>query len=220
MSELASKLSGATLPAFVMSTGAIGVPLPMEKVTEGITNAAAALGEYENSFWDATKGILQADVVPKVRSARLFLPATDGTQTEVKFLGFIKGAGMIQPNMATMLCIILTDLAIERSTWQDILGDAVRTTFNRMSLDGDMSPNDTVVALANGLAQNTVINDKSGPEYIKVKDEINQMCKELATSLIRDAGGTDITVLVRRALSVEDAAAVGRAISNSTQFKV
>ena len=134
----------------------------------------------------------------------------------VKIVGFAKGAGMIEPNMATMLSYITTDAAIEQHAWQKALKAAVDASFNRISVDGDQSTNDTVLALANGEAGNAPLTEAS-EDWPVFFEELKRVCFELAMMIVHDGEGADkfVTVNVRGAESSDDAELAARAVANS-----
>ena len=150
----ASHLGLKERSVYVCSTGVIGTPMPMERIRPKIEELARNLGA--SSVGDAAAAIMTTDTFPKIVSKRMKLGGKTATIT-----GICKGAGMICPNMATMLCFIMTDAHIEKSALDEALKGAVRKSFNRITIDGDMSTNDTVLAMANGMAGNELIGRKS-----------------------------------------------------------
>ena len=128
-----------------MSTGVIGVQLPIEKLADAIPPAVDQL--HPNGWPDAATAIMTTDTRPKLATRQVEIDGATVTLT-----GMAKGAGMIHPDMATMLSVIVTDALVAPATLQDALADAVRYSFNRISIDGDTSTNDTVLLLANGVA--------------------------------------------------------------------
>jgi glutamate N-acetyltransferase/amino-acid N-acetyltransferase len=186
----------------VASTGPIGKFLPMEKVEEGIGRAASLLRRAGGR--DAAEAILTTDTVVK----RIAVTETIGG-TAVRIGAMAKGAGMIEPNMATMLAFITTDAAVDRQVLSECLSGAVETSFNRITVDGDRSTNDMVIALANGLAQNRTI--RRGAARKLFQEALDFLCLELAKMIVRDGEGATkfIEVTVRGA----------RAIANSNLVK-
>ena len=128
---------------FVMSTGVIGVQLPMDKLHAGVPQAVAALAE--DGFGAAANAIMTTDTVPKTATAEV----SHGDKT-VRFAGMAKGAGMIHPNMATLLSVVMTDAIVDARVLRMALKQATQKSFNRISIDGDTSTNDTLLVLANG----------------------------------------------------------------------
>jgi glutamate N-acetyltransferase/amino-acid N-acetyltransferase len=196
----------------VASTGPIGKFLPMEKVEEGIGRAASLLRRAGGR--DAAEAILTTDTVVK----RIAVTETIGG-TAVRIGAMAKGAGMIEPNMATMLAFITTDAAVDRQVLSECLSGAVETSFNRITVDGDRSTNDMVIALANGLAQNRTI--RRGAARKLFQEALDFLCLELAKMIVRDGEGATkfIEVTVRGARSPGDAERAARAIANSNLVK-
>jgi glutamate N-acetyltransferase/amino-acid N-acetyltransferase len=187
----------------VMSTGVIGVQLPMEKVRAGIDAALKAL-TYDGGH-AAARGIMTTDTKPK-EFAVMFDGVTIG--------GMCKGAGMIHPNMATMLAVITTDAKVDRSTLQTALRQAVNVSFNRISVDGDTSTNDTVLCLANGMSGVT-------PDLQKFQAALNRVCMELAQQIVRDGEGATkfVTLIVSGARTEKDAHQIANTIATSLLTK-
>ena len=221
------------LPAehvLVGSTGRIGVTLPMANVRAGITEAVTLLDNLPASADQAEEAIMTSDTRPKQIAVEFKL----GGKT-VRIGGICKGAGMIQPGMsgtgarpaaqprvlhATMLCFITTDAAVDAKTLQAALREAVAQSFNRITVDGDMSTNDTVLVLANGLAGNRKFGVRSS-EFGIFQAALNHVCLELAKMIVRDGEGVHrvVTVRVQGAKTVQDADAAARAVANSPLVK-
>jgi glutamate N-acetyltransferase/amino-acid N-acetyltransferase len=217
--------------ALVGSTGRIGVTMPMENVRAGIIEAAAILGASPQNADQAAEAIITSDTRPKQIAITFKL----GGKT-VRIGGICKGAGMIQPGMsptgarpatlphaglhATMLCFITTDAAVDAKVLQAALNQAVAHSFNRITVDGDMSTNDTVLVLANGLAGNKPFKVKS-PAFMVFQAALNHVCLELAKKIVRDGEGVHrvVTVRVNGAKNVQDADAAARAVANSPLVK-
>lgn len=207
--ELLREKLGGSAAVLVSSTGVIGEPLPMEALSRGIGTLARGAGEA--TFHEA---IMTTDTFPKTAQASLVLGGR-----EVRLGGASKGAGMICPNMATMLAYLTTDIDLPADYHAPFL-ETVERTFNSISVDGDMSTNDTVILLANGA---------SGVRYAELPVEeraafdaaLNGMMGDLARAIVRDGEGATklITVEVTGAASEADAKAVGRAVSNSPLVK-
>jgi glutamate N-acetyltransferase/amino-acid N-acetyltransferase len=189
------------------STGIIGRQLPMEKIAAGV-NTIELSTDQGNAFSEA---ILTTDTRPK-RMALEF--QIDGRT--VRLGGATKGAGMIYPNMATMLCYLTTDAAIEHSWLATELHAAVTDTFNMIAVDGDMSTNDTCILFANGLAGNTPINAQH-PEAHIFREALHSITQYLAREMARDGEGATklMTVSVRGARDKADAVKAARAITLS-----
>jgi glutamate N-acetyltransferase / amino-acid N-acetyltransferase len=207
-------LGAADQSFFVMSTGVIGVQLPMEKLEKGIPEVAAKL--RPNGWDDAANAIMTTDTRPKLFSHQVEI---DG-QT-VSFTGIVKGAGMIHPNMATMLSVIATDVSIAQPLLQQALKTAVDVSYNRISIDGDTSTNDTVLILANGLAGNAEISDAGSPSYAAFVDALSTIAIDLAQAVVRDGEGVTkfVTVNVSGAASNDDAHTIANSIATSPLVK-
>jgi glutamate N-acetyltransferase/amino-acid N-acetyltransferase len=215
----------------VASTGRIGVHLPMDNVAWGIDTAAKLLGNSQEEADHTAEAIMTSDTRPKMVAVEFKL----GGRT-VRIGGMCKGAGMIQPGMsatgarpaatphaglhATMLCFITTDAAIGAKALNAALGEAVANSFNRITVDGDMSTNDTVLVLANGMAKNRALPVKS-PDFRIFQAALNHVCLELAKKIARDGEGVTrlVTVRVKGAKTFADADAAARAVANSALVK-
>jgi glutamate N-acetyltransferase/amino-acid N-acetyltransferase len=199
----------------VCSTGRIGVPMPMKNVERGIRNCAPLLKRSAGSARDAAEAIMTTDTRRKEIALELELG-----NRNVRIGGICKGAGMIAPGMerhATMLAFITSDVAIAPALFKSALANAVAQSFNRITVDGDMSTNDSVIALANGLAGNPKLEARSSKLEI-FQAALNQVCLELAKMIVRDGEGVSrfVTLRVRGAQTVQDAEVAARAIANST----
>ncbi len=216
---------------FVGSTGRIGVTLPMDNVRVGIIEAAVGLGSTPDHAAQAAEAIMTSDT----RSKQVAVEFKLGGKT-VRLGGICKGAGMIQPGMsasgkrpaamplhATMLCFITTDAAIEPKALRTALHEAVANSFNRITVDGDMSTNDTVLVLANGLAGNpkSEVRSPKSKGFAVFQAALNHVCLELAQMIVRDGEGVSrfVTVRVNGAKSFADADGAARAVANSALIK-
>lgn len=207
-----------TPKTLVMSTGVIGQRLQMGKITAGIESlltSTSKLGSSHDHWLECAKGIMTTDTFPKLVS-KTFV----ANGVEYKLAGLAKGAGMICPNMATLLGFFVTDAPVKPSTLQKILSSAVDTSFNCISVDGDMSTNDTICAMANGAAGGPQITDTSAG-FAELNSAITEFAKELAQLVVRDGEGATkfITLKIKDAKSYEDAKRVANSISNSPLFK-
>ncbi len=214
MAEAAEKSLGSTdNTAFVMSTGVIGVQLPIGVVEAGIPEVAAKL--RPDGWEEAAEAIMTTDVFPKWASGQADI---DGTKVTVTGIG--KGAGMIHPNMATMLATLATDVAIAQPLLQEALADAVSHSFNRISIDGDTSTNDTVLVLANGAAGNSEITSK-GADYDAFVDALTAASMELAKLIVRNGEGVTkfVTIQIEGAVSDDEAHTVANSIAKSPLVK-
>jgi glutamate N-acetyltransferase/amino-acid N-acetyltransferase len=216
--------------ALVGSTGRIGVTMPMDNVRAGIVEAAVMLGSSATHASNAAEAIMTSDT----RSKQIAVEFKLGGR-RVRIGGICKGAGMIQPGMsatgrrpaamplhATMLAFLTTDAAIEARALQAALQTAVAQSFNRITVDGDMSTNDTVLVLANGLAGNQNIQQPTtNNQHRTFQAALNHVCLELAKMIVRDGEGVHrvVTVRVQGAKTIADADAAARAVANSALVK-
>ena len=221
----------------VGSTGRIGVPMPMAQVKRGIRQAVPLLGRGANHARQVAEAIMTSDTQSKQIAVEIKLGGK-----AVRIGGICKGAGMIQPGMsatgtrpaamplhATMLCFITTDAAIEPRLLRAALKEAVANSFNRITVDGDMSTNDTALILANGLAGNERLAaaglrspaSSLSRGYSAFQSALNHVCLELAKMIVRDGEGVSrfVTVRVSGAKSFADADAAARAVANSSLVK-
>lgn len=215
MAEVAGEVTGVdAADCIVCSTGRIGIFLPIDKVEAGIHKLAGLLSR-ENPVTVA-RGILTTDTVEKISTTRF---TVDGK--EIHLGGICKGAGMICPNMATMLCFITTDLAIEPELLKKTLQEAVRYSFNCISVDGDMSTNDTVAILANGAAENSALTSESDEGFDAFKAALNHVCQDLAQQIVRDGEEVSkfLEIVVKGAPDYETAHALARKLATYTLFK-
>lgn len=200
----------------VASTGVIGMPLPVEKINAGIAKAKDALLPLAESAEAASRGIMTTDTVPKTASATITIAGT-----EVHFWGMCKGAGMIHPNMSTMLGFVLSDAAIESPLLAQALSDAIGDSFNMISVDGDTSTNDMVTVLANGCAENAVITDAKSEDYQRFAAALKEVCVSLAKQIVADGEGATklFAVKVLNAPTTRDAKTIARAVTSSSLVK-
>jgi glutamate N-acetyltransferase/amino-acid N-acetyltransferase len=214
---------------FVASTGRIGVTLPMENVKRGIIDAAWQL----NSTVANADAVVAAIMTSDTREKKIAIELPLGGKV-VRIGGICKGAGMIQPGMsatgkrpaaapglhATMLCFITTDVAIEAGALQACLQEAVAQSFNRTTVDGDMSTNDTVLVLANALAENAPLK-KGSRDLAAFQEGLSHVCLELAKMVVRDGEGVSrfVTMRLNGARNYTDADAAIRAVANSSLVK-
>ncbi len=204
---------------FPSSTGIIGVPLPAEKLIAALPDLAAALGPEPGNFHEAAQAILTTDTVEKTAFARLELQGNHGAIREIRIAGFGKGSGMVHPQLvphATMLVYILTDAAIEPADLDAYLRAAIEPSFNRISVDGDMSTNDTVLLLASGASAVPI-----GAGDAAFAAALSQVCASLARQVVADGEGISHVVELRidGAASDADALRVARAIARSPLVK-
>lgn len=211
--SVATALDIADDHVLVASTGVIGVPLPVEKIVSSTPQAVAAL--HKENHVAAAQAIMTTDLVPKEYAVKLQLK-----NSIVTIGGMAKGSGMIHPNMATMLCFITTDAAINSDLLQKALKIAVDQSFNMITVDGDTSTNDMVLLLANGQAGNTELTSDS-EDYKIFCEGLREVCTALAKMVARDGEGATrlIEVKVTGAPSQEDARKAARAVAGSNLFK-
>jgi glutamate N-acetyltransferase / amino-acid N-acetyltransferase len=197
----------------VASTGVIGVRLDMNKIEAGVRLATAELSRANARR--VAEAIMTTDTRPKRAWKRLTL----GNQ-RATIAGVAKGAGMIHPDMATLLAFVTTDVAISKSALQTALRQAVKQSFNRLSVDGDTSTNDTLIALANGAAENETITS-AGRDFETFTKALTDVCRELAIQVARDGEGARklITIRVRHAPSERDAEKIAVTIATSPLVK-
>jgi glutamate N-acetyltransferase/amino-acid N-acetyltransferase len=206
MCEAAAKLLDLNpKEVLVCSTGRIGVPMPMDRVKQGI----AALHPVPNGSKAAASAIMTSDTFAKEFAVEVKSP-----QGSFRIGGIAKGAGMIDPNMATMLCVVTTDAAIPQAALRKDLKRSVANSFNRITVDGDMSTNDTVIFLANGLSGVT-------PEMSVFSNALDEVTRALARMIVEDGEGVSrfVEVEVVGAASDKEARIAAEAIANSTLVK-
>jgi glutamate N-acetyltransferase / amino-acid N-acetyltransferase len=199
----------------VASTGVIGVPLPVDRVCGGIRSAVSVLGTAPEQGEAAAAAIMTTDTFVKQAA---FSVEVDGTVYTVG--GMAKGSGMIEPNMATMLAFITTDAPLNPDTCRALLADAADRTFNRITVDGDSSTNDTCALMASGAAGDGPVGP-GHPHLPAIEAALMRTCADLARMIVRDGEGATklIEVTVRGAHAEQDAVAAAREIANSPLFK-
>ena len=211
--ELAKFAGGANNQVLPFSTGVIGQPLPVEKITAALPEAIKNLS-LDN--WEkAARAIMTTDTFPKGVSKVICIAGQP-----VTINGISKGAGMIQPNMATMLGFIATDAKINQALLQNCLAVAVEQSFNRITVDGDTSTNDACVVMASGCS--TAPEITAGSEHYAIfADALMDVCKQLAEAIVRDGEGATklMRILVKEALQMEEAVRVGKTIAHSPLVK-
>jgi glutamate N-acetyltransferase/amino-acid N-acetyltransferase len=204
---------------FPSSTGIIGVPLPAEKLVATLPALAATLGSEFDHFLQVAHAILTTDKVEKTAFARIDAVDSDGNSREVRIAALGKGSGMIHPQLvphATMLVYILTDAAIEPAVLQTYLNRSIELSFNRISVDGDTSTNDTVLLMASGASEATI-----GPADTKFQAALTQACSSLAQQIVADGEGVThvIELQIDGAKNDADALKVAKAIAHSSLVK-
>ncbi len=194
----------------VMSTGVIGTHLPMEKIARGVDLSSANLGD---DWRAAAAAIMTTDTRPKLGSLRV-----ESEKGGYTLAGMVKGAGMIAPNMATMLSVIVTDAALSTSAANDALRSATQESFNRIVVDGDTSTNDTVLLLANGASG---LAPETDQELAVFQAALADLCRYLAQEVVRDGEGVTkfVTLDVVNADSEASAERIGQTIGASVLTK-
>lgn len=204
-----------TTPSSVLvcSTGTIGIRLPMEKIRRGLKLAVENLAQ--NGGVDAARAIMTTDTCAKQAAVRVRID-----KKNITIGAMAKGAGMIAPNMATLLVFITTDAAIKQSALKKALSSAVEMSFNRISVDGDQSTNDTVICLAGGAAGNFPLTENNA-EWPIFKDALTAVCQKLAAMIVKDGEGVTkvIALSVKGARKPSDAEKVARSIARSLLVK-
>lgn len=211
--EAVAREAGVPVEAVLpFSTGVIGENLPVAKLVAGIPGALAALGQ---DWLSAAKGIMTTDTRPKVRSVQLSLQGKTVTIT-----GMTKGAGMIKPNMATMLGFVFTDAKIAQPVLQNLLSSVVEQSFNRITVDGDTSTNDCCILAATGKA-GVEINPELVEDFTCFEEALQTLVKELAKDIIRDAEGAAkfVTVDIQGGGNTRECLLVAYAIAESPLVK-
>lgn len=214
MAQIAADELGVNADDVIVgSTGVIGVNLPMDKLEAGIKDAVANLSA--DGSGNAGRAIITTDTHSKSVTCEFELSGKT-----VRMGAIAKGSGMIRPNMATMLCYITTDIAIDQTLLQKAVSGCVEKSFNMISVDGDMSTNDMVIVLANGEANNAKITEENA-DYQIFFDKLMMLCTELAKQIAADGEGASkfLTINVKGAKSFADAKTIGMAIANSPLVK-
>ncbi len=199
----------------VASTGVIGAQLPVEKLVTGVEKMSKTLEGSEDAGTGAAKAIMTTDTVKKEIAVTF-----EAGGKKITLGGMSKGSGMIHPNMCTMLAFLTTDLNIEKSLMQEAVSEVVSDTFNMITVDGDTSTNDTLLVMANGLAENDKIV-KKGKDYDAFKEALFFICEHLAKVMAADGEGATklFEAKVVNAKSKADAKVLARAIVASNLSK-
>ncbi len=190
----------------VCSTGVIGVPLPVEKILKAAPGLVESLAFSEHAFDGLTRAIMTTDTHPKRAAASCRIGGSKTGKT-VHVAGCAKGAGMIHPNMATMLSFVLTDAAVEPAVLDVALRDVLSRTFNCITVDGDSSTNDTLLVLANGASGAKKITEAAGADYANFVATLEEVCKTLAIGIVEDGEGATHLVEIEVRGAPSDAAA-------------
>lgn len=203
--------------AFVMSTGVIGHRLPMAKIESGIRQAAELIRtDAGTQGRDAVRAIMTTDLAPKEAFAQTMIG-----DRPVRIGGMVKGSGMIHPNMATLLGVIATDAAIESAPLAELLRDVVGKTFNRVTVDGDTSTNDTLLLLASGQAGRAPVTTAQSSELESFSKALTDLCIDLAKAIARDGEGATklIEITIRGAATETEAETAAKTVATSPLFK-
>lgn len=197
----------------ISSTGVIGTPLPLDKIEKGIPKL---IEELSPDGWEKTvEAIMTTDTFPKVDISQFQIKGKD-----VKLCGMAKGAGMIRPNLATMLSFIVTDANIKYDILQKMLKRAVEKSFNRITIDGDTSTNDTVLLLANGRSNHHIIH-RMDHDGLIFQSKLLSLCENLAKCIVKDGEGATkfIEIIIKGAKNIEDAKKAAYAVAQSPLVK-
>ncbi|PCJ24440.1 MAG: bifunctional ornithine acetyltransferase/N-acetylglutamate synthase [SAR86 cluster bacterium] len=210
VADLCQVSSKEVLP---FSTGVIGEALPKEKIISAVPRVFESLSEM--NWLKAAQGILTTDTRPKIASTQIEIAGTT-----INITGMAKGSGMIKPNMATMLGFVFTDIEIDKPRLSELLSDSVAQSFNRLTVDGDTSTNDSCMLVATGKS-GVKIDDASNEEANAFREALNSIFLELATGLIKDAEGATkfITIKVNQGVSFEECLLVAYTVAESPLVK-
>lgn len=211
VAEAAGVGAAAVLP---FSTGVIGQPLPVTKITAAIPETYSALAE--NNWLNAAHAIMTTDTIAKARSVQLELDGKTVTLT-----GMSKGSGMIRPDMATMLAYVATDAAVSQAVLTTMLHKAMNQSFNRITVDGDTSTNDACVLMASGQAGNREISNITSEDGERLLTALTDLCRYLAQAVVRDGEGATkfISIAVKQGESQEECRMVAYTIAHSPLVK-
>jgi glutamate N-acetyltransferase/amino-acid N-acetyltransferase len=213
-SELAERMGCSAAQVLPFSTGVIMEPLPVEKIAAALP--ACLAGAREDNWLSAAEAIMTTDTLPKAASRRAKAGSADITVT-----GVAKGAGMIRPNMATMLGFVATDAKLSLAATRALVAHAANRSFNCITVDGDTSTNDSFMLIATGQAGMAEIGDTKSPAYAAVEEAVTAVAAELAQAIIRDGEGATkfITVRVEGGRSEEECRKVAYAVAHSPLVK-
>ena len=212
-SFVASRLGIDQRLVFPASTGVIGNPLPMKKIEKGISNLTAQLSP--GGWMGAVEAIMTTDTFPKVEVATCRIKGK-----QVKLCGMVKGAGMIRPHLATMLSFLVTDANIKAPLLQRMLEKAAEASYNRITVDGETSTNDTVLLLANGKGGHPILNrmDRNGEVF---QSMLSRVCRSLAESVVKDGEGATkfVEILIRGGRNMKEAKQAAYTVAHSPLVK-
>lgn len=198
---------------YVCSTGVIGTPMPMDRITAKISGLMENFGK--SAIEDVAAAIMTTDTFPKILRKKVRIGSKVGN-----IAGICKGAGMICPHMATMLCFIMTDISVNQQTLNRALKDSVKKSFNRITIDGDMSTNDTVLIMANGMIGNEELLERS-EAYAAFKKSLDEITYGLSRLIALDGEGATklVEIDLKGAKSEADAEKAAFAVANSNLVK-
>lgn len=210
---------GTTPPSVPLAFLIFNCRLPIQKILDKIPTAHQGLGNDHSNWLKAARAICTTDTFPKLLSRQFTLPSSPNTTYSI--VGMTKGAGMIHPNMATLLGIICTDAPVAPSALQPLLTAAVTKSFNSISIDGDTSTNDTVAILANGAAGGSEISSASSAGYLEFEKVLTDFAADLSQLVVRDGEGATkfVTIKVTNAATYPDAKKVASTIARSPLVK-
>ncbi|KAI0119253.1 DNA replication factor C-like protein [Daldinia grandis] len=219
MAREADKALGADKATIVMSTGVIGQRLPIQKILDGVPKAYEGLGDTHKHWLTCATAICTTDTFPKLISKTFSLPSSPSI--EYRIAGTTKGAGMIHPNMATLLGVIATDAPISPSIIPPVLKYAIDRSFNSITIDGDTSTNDTVALLANGAAGGQGVTTEDSADFVAFRDVVTDFATDLAKLVVRDGEGATkfVTIRVTESSSGEGARKIASTIARSPLVK-
>lgn len=211
---LAEELNVAPESIQLASTGVIGQRIKMDVMKTGIPKVVAALSEDGGE--SASKAIITTDLVPKAIALETMID-----DRPVRIGGICKGSGMIHPNMATMLGFITCDAAVSTQLWQDMLSRATDKSFNQITVDGDTSTNDCIIAMANGQSRTTAITEAGSKNAQKLEAMLTEVCQYLAKCIARDGEGATCLMEIQVSGAVDDISArkIARTIAGSSLVK-
>ena len=211
---LAELLGCTSVQVLPFSTGVIMEPLPVERIIAGLPACIAGL--REDNWFTAAQAIMTTDTLPKAASRRITIGAATVTVT-----GIAKGAGMIHPNMATMLGFIATDARVSLPLLKGAVAHVARRSFNCITVDGDTSTNDSLMLIASGKADMDELTDARSPGFVALRDAITEVAIELAQAIVRDGEGATkfITIRVEGGRAEDECRKIGFAIAHSPLVK-
>ena len=210
---VAHRLKMKSSLVYVCSTGVIGTPMPMDRITAKISGLMENFGK--SAIEDVAAAIMTTDTFPKILRKKVRIGSKVGN-----IAGICKGAGMICPHMATMLCFIMTDISVNQQTLNRALKDSVKKSFNRITIDGDMSTNDTVLIMANGMIGNEELSERS-EAYAAFKKSLDEITYGLSRLIALDGEGATklVEIELKGAKSEADAEKAAFAVANSNLVK-